>query len=131
MSNTIPGEPIDVIAGLSFDYSVWTANTQITLTNVPWDNNYRDIVKFPSHVELNAYIDSRVAENVVMTNSVYARVSENIKVQIPHSRAYKYNYVRVYNPAQPVTGDEPRFFLLFYFGCNSSSARKLPNLYCN
>ena len=113
MSNTIPGEPIDVIAGMSFDYSVWTASTQITLTNVPWDNNYRDIVKFPSHVELNAYIDSRVAENVVMTNSVYARVSENIKVQIPHSRAYKYNYVRVYNPAQPVTGDEPRFFYYF------------------
>ena len=111
--STIPGNSLDFDAGLSFDYSVWTANTQITLTNVPWDNNYRDIVKFPSHAELNTYIDSRITENVIMTNSVYARVSENIKVQIPHSKAYKYNYVRVYNPAQPVNDDEPRFFYYF------------------
>lgn len=104
--------------GLDFNYAAWTANTDITLTNVPWDNNYRDVVGFPTTDALNKYIDKRPTENVRITNAQYAKTDQPISIDIPFGSAQLFNYVRVYNPAQPVHPsvggiDIPKYYYYF------------------
>ena len=100
--------------GLDFDYAVWTANSHITLTNVPWNNDYRDAWAAKSTDDLNNYIDRNQSENVVISNSVYAKVNEPIRIETPFNVASMYNYVRVFNPAQPVMGnDRAKYFYYF------------------
>lgn len=115
MSNQITGPPNDYDFGLDFDYAVWSPNTVITLTNVPWNNDYRDVVMFSSTNALNAYIDGNRSSNVNISNSVYAKASEPISLDVPFNVANTYNYVRVYNPAQPIQGrpDTPKYFYYF------------------
>lgn len=120
--NQIQDPPNEYNFGLSFNYAVWTADTDITLTNVPWDNNYRDVVSFATTNALNQYIDQRVSTNVRITNATYAKVDEPIMIDVPFNQAQMFNYVRVYNPAQPVDtnvggADIPRYF--YYFIVNA------------
>lgn len=86
------------------NYAVWTPDTEITLTNVPWDNNYRDIVKFPSMAARNQYIDSLDTVSTDIVSLSYARADAPIKLRIGMTEAYAYNYVRVFNPANHTTG---------------------------
>lgn len=114
--NQITGDPNNYDFGMDFDYAVWTANTNITLTNVPWNNDYRDVVSFATTNDLNAYIDSSVSQNVTIANSMYAKANEPIVLEIPFNVANRFNYVRVYNPAQPLIrggGDSPKYFYYF------------------
>lgn len=99
-------------AGHEFDYSVWTAGTRITLCNVPWDNTYRDVVGFDTQSQLDRYLDQGSGPTVTFTTS-YARVGDPIAIDLPFNAVYKYNYLRVTNPAQPVVGDTPRTFYYF------------------
>lgn len=107
--------------GYDFNYDVWTANTTITLTNVPWNNDYRDIVSFDSNEDLNAYIDQSESTNVNITNTSYARLGSPVKINIPFSKAMKYNYLRAVNPAQPIPGSEPEEYYYFILGVNRSA----------
>ena len=43
--------PPETRAGLSFDYSVWSAGSVITMVNVPFDNTYRAV----SYTHLRAH----------------------------------------------------------------------------
>ena len=45
----IYGDPPETPAGLSFDYSVWSAGSVITMCNVPFDNTYRDIIDWDAY----------------------------------------------------------------------------------
>lgn len=99
--------------GHDFNYDVWTANTVITLTNVPWNNDYRDTVYFEDNAALNTYIDSKESTNVKISNANYARVNMPVKLNIPFNQAWKYNYLRAHNPAQPITGDTGRDYYYF------------------
>lgn len=112
--NQITGDPNTYDFGYDFDYAVWSANTNITLTNVPWNNDYRDVVSFKSTDDLNRYIDRSNTQNVRITNSQYAKANEPIVLGIPFNVANRFNYVRVYNPAQPIQGtDVPKYFYYF------------------
>lgn len=95
-----------------FNYEVWDARSEFTLCNVKWDAIYKDVVHFENTDKLNAWIDEH-GENIRLTNGSYARVDEPIRIEIPFGRANKYNYIRVYNPAQPVDDDAPKY--LYYF----------------
>lgn len=100
-------------AGDLFNYEVWTADTELTLCNVPWDAAYKDVVHFESTNALNAYIDA-TGDRTNISNAVYARINEPISIDMPLGRAQQYNYVRVYNPAQPVNQpDVPRYYYYF------------------
>lgn len=103
------------------DAATWTADSDITLTNVPWNNDYRDVVYFKSTNELNKYIDTRVNRNVNFTNARYAKTDEPITLDIPYAAGSLFNYVRVYNPAQPVDAqvgglDVPMYYYYFIVG---------------
>lgn len=96
-----------------FNHAEWSATSEIMLCNVRWDATYKDLAYFKDTNALNTYLDN-LGEIVNITNASYARVSEPISVNIPFGRAQRYNYVRVYNDAQPVPGnDVPRYYYYF------------------
>lgn len=94
--------------GQDFNYSVWTQGTIVTLTNVPWNNDYRDICQFPSATgqTLDQYIDSNEATNDVINNISYIKFNVPIRINVPFNKAFKYNYLRVQNPTQPIPGND-------------------------
>lgn len=109
----------DYNAGDEFNYEVWTADTEITLCNVPWDAVYKDVWQPDNIGQLNNYIDN-TGDSTKILNAMYARVDEPIGIDMPQGRAQRYNYVRVYNPAQPVNspngGDVPKYYYYFIRG---------------
>lgn len=111
--NQIKDPPLNHDFGLEFNYWLWTADTDITLTNVPWNNDMRDVVWFDTTSALNAYIDSHDSDNAKIANSMYAKADQPIQIDMPFNLANRYNYVRVYNPAQPISGDVPKYFYYF------------------
>lgn len=112
--NQITDPPIKSDFGHDFDYAVWGPDTRITLTNVPWNNDYRDVVSYPTTAALNEYIDSMAGTNINILNSRYAPIHEPIVLEHPFNVVNRYNYIRVYNPAQPVRGgDSARYFYYF------------------
>lgn len=112
--NQITDDPLEYQFGLNFNYAVWTADTVITMCNVPWNNDYRDIVKFDDRKALNNYINAMEFSNTQIKNMSYAKVNQPIRIDIPFNKAYKYNYLRASNPIQPVPGgDTQRDFYYF------------------
>lgn len=86
-----------------FDYRVWTPNTEVVLTNVPWDSAYRNIVQFGTVEERDAYFASRSSNyRVELSGMVYLRYSEPIRINVPFSIANQFNYIVVENKLQPV-----------------------------
>ena len=95
-----------------FNYQRWDARSEFTLCNVKWDAVYKDISHFENTNALNNWIDSK-GEIIELANASYARVDEPISIQVHFGLAQKYNYIRVYNPKQPIDGDMPKY--LYYF----------------
>ena len=112
--NQISTLPSEMNAGLDFNYAVWTAGTSITLCNVPWNSDYRDITKFDNVAALDNYLLNNSGPVTTIPGLSYARVGQPIRVSLPQNAVYKYNYLRAFNPAQPVQeGDTPRAFYYF------------------
>lgn len=103
-------------AGLGSDYAVWRPGTIATFTNVRWNSDYRDVVLFKNVAELNQYIDRPGAFTMTIRDMSYARPGRPIRVNVPLASMMSYNYVRVYNPAQPVGGDASRYWYYFITG---------------
>lgn len=107
MSNQITQPPNkNYNFGLDFNYSVWTPGTEISLVNVPWNNDYRDIVRFPNRVALDAYIDERENAGTPIKKLSYVKPNMPVRVNIPINRAIRYNYLRATNPLQPIPGQD-------------------------
>jgi len=105
--------------GYGFNYSVWSANTTVTLANVPWNNDYRDVVRFDTPAALDDYIEHRSGPVMVTTGVTYAAFGRPIRLQVPFETAHRYNYLRAYNPAQPsAAGDTGRAYYYFVVGVN-------------
>lgn len=92
-------------AGLDFDYVVWTAGTVVTLANVPWNSDYRDVVRFNTFGALNTYINDGAGPVITLNQMMYAIPGRPVRINVPFNSAYKFNYLRVTNPAQPVPGE--------------------------
>lgn len=99
--------------GLGFNYSVWTQGTGITLCNVPWNSDYRDIVRFANQTALDAYINSNAGPVIDITKVSYAKFGRPIRLDTPFHTVQNYNYIRAVNPAQPISGDTARAFYYF------------------
>lgn len=111
--NQITNPPNDYPAGLGFDYAVWTADTQLTLCNVRWDNTYRDIVMFGAtnatpaqrRQALDAHIDS-LPTTFGNVRSRQAVLNQPVRVEMAINRVLPFNYIRAKNPIQPVKGGD-------------------------
>lgn len=101
--------------GYEFNYNVWTPDTSITLTNVKWDMQYRDVPRFPDKsAGLNRYIDRATAGNVHYRNASYHKADQPVLLDMAYNKAVGFNYLRVSNPIQPIEGgDVKRDFYYF------------------
>lgn len=102
--------------GLQFNYENWTEGTVATLVNVPWNNDYRDIVSFASTAALDAWIDGR--ENIVVEKMSLGKMLASVKISTPYNAAMRFNYLRVENPLMPIQGDVQRNYYYFITGLN-------------
>lgn len=96
--------------------NTWPVGTEVTLMQVPWDANYRDIVIWDDVQQRNAYLDAQALSGTGWWSKrfSYCRPNEPISVPVPYSAAYKYNYVVVQNPMQPVDGEEQPLKLCYF-----------------
>lgn len=118
--NQIYNEPPESLAGLSFDYSVWSAGSVVTMCNVPFDNTYRDIIDWDAYGWTPyQYVKSFNKVNKVEINQMtYLAQGKPIRIPTPFTKANQYNYVMVENPGRPISstnfeGYTPHAF--FYF----------------
>jgi hypothetical protein len=95
--NQITDQPNKYTFGLSFNYKNWPKGTQLTLTNVRWNQDYRDIVRFSSQGALDSWIDSKPKLTI---DHASAKRFQRMKVSIntPFNEAMQYNYLRARNP---------------------------------
>lgn len=109
MPNQIYDLPPDTNAGLSFDYSVWSAGTMLSMVNVPFDNTYRDIIDWNVYGRTpRDYVRSLPKRNKVeLSKMTYLAQGRPIRIPTPFSVANQFNYVMVENPGKPA--DMPGF----------------------
>lgn len=96
--------------------NTWPVGTEVTLMQVPWDANYRDIVIWDDVQQRNTYLDAQALSGTGWRSRrfSYCRPNDPISVPVPYSAAYKYNYVVVQNPMQPVDGEEQPLKLCYF-----------------
>ena len=96
--------------------SIWPTGTHVRLLDVPWDSAYRDVVAWSSSEERDRWFASR-AGSWFSSNFQNLRPGEPISVPVPYSSVYKYNYIVVTNPQQPVDDEGPaRSYFYFITG---------------
>lgn len=81
----------------NYSYELWTANTKLEFCNVPWDNAYRDVVRFKDVAAQQAYFDGLTRDIVKITRATYCRWGAPVMVNVPLNRINRYNYLRVTN----------------------------------
>lgn len=98
----------------AFTIASWPVGSRATLYRVAWDSNYRDVVRFEDEAEREAYFNSLDGDSIEIDKMTYLKPNEPIRINIPFSACYNYNYIVVENPKLPVPGEitPPK---LFYF----------------
>ena len=86
--------------------SIWPTGTHVRLLNVPWDSAYRDVVAWSSAEERDTWFANREGA-WFSSNFQNLRPGEPISVPVPYSSVYKFNYIVVTNPQQPVDDEGP------------------------
>src|SRR6478752_349390 len=114
MTSAIQDLPVSKDWGLGFNYSVWTQGTAITLCNVPWNSDYRDIVRFDNQAALDTYLKTNSGATIEITKLSYAKFGQPIRLDTPFHTVQNYNYIRVWNPANnSIPGDSGRAYYYF------------------
>jgi len=113
MVNEIYDLPTPKDFGLEFNYASWPHNSEVTLCNVNWNNDYRDVVRFANQDALNTYLEENSGPSITMNDLTNVRWGEPIDLDIPLSIAQEFNYIKVTNPAFPITGDKAKSYYYF------------------
>ena len=91
----------------------WPACSMAKLCHVNWDSSYRDVVIFDSEKERNDYFDQLSDYfSYTIENMSYLKPRQAVKVPIPYSTAYKYNYLVVTNPSSPRYAEQRMFYFI-------------------
>ena len=110
--------PPETEAGLSFDYSVWSAGSVLRLVNVPFDNTYRDIIDWGRYGSPKDYVESfEHSQTVRMDGMTYLAQGRPVRVPTPFSRAVQFNYAMATNPGRPSSAFDSGYVptRFFYF----------------
>lgn len=99
-------DEFDMYAEPTLTADVWPTGTKVQLMSVSWDENYRDVVAWDSATR-DAWFEAHLTDAWVSVQFTHLRPGEPVAVPVPYSSAYKYNYLAVTNPAQPVTDEGP------------------------
>lgn len=109
----IKDRPVATDAGYEFNYAVWTAGTTVSLHNVRWNSDYRDVVKFNDQAALNNYLVNNAGPYTTINGMTYAKFGHPITIDLPFNATNKFNYLRASNPLQPIAGDIQKDFYYF------------------
>lgn len=113
MVNEIYDLPTPKDFGLEFNYASWPHNSEVTFCNVNWNNDYRDVVRFTNQDALNTYLEENSGPSITMNDLTNVKWGEPIDIDIPLSVAQEFNYIKVTNPAFPVSGDKSKSYYYF------------------
>ncbi|WVX89724.1 tail knob protein [Microbacterium phage Curie] len=112
---------MDTSYGKEFAYNLWTPNTQLTFTNVPFTNAAADIVRPESREAFDNYLNNRPGVRTV-NNMQPVRVNEPIVVDLLFTEVQEHNYVRATNYVQPgVTGSKQISYYYFILGARHTA----------
>ena len=92
---------------------VWPNGTEVTLYDVPWDSSYKDVVAWENVQRRDEWFASHRGLTFP-TKFHWLRPNVPIVVECPYSTAYRFNYLSVRNPANPVISEGPER-TLYYF----------------
>ena len=96
--------------------AIWPTGSHVRLLTVPWDSAYRDVVAWESADARDAWFAEQ-SGSWFSSNFQNIRPGEPISVPVPYSSVYKYNYIVVTNPQQPVEDEGPaRSYFYFITG---------------
>lgn len=98
--------------GYQFSYELWTPGTEIVLLNVPWFNDYRDIVQFETQGDFDRWINAQTHNSVTVSNLALIKPNQPIRLDIPFIDANNFNYMAVRSPETPAGS---RAFTFYYF----------------
>ena len=87
--------------------NLWPTGTRVMLLSVPWDSAYRDVVAWESAEARDAWFAAQTDVAWTDVSFNYLWPNQPVAVPVPFSTAYRYNYIAVTNPAQPVTDEGP------------------------
>jgi len=83
----------------NFDYTRWSEKTRVTLCNVNWNSDYRDVVAFESNDVRDGWFDSIEEEFVVELEQAARIVPEGfVKLPIPYDVMARFNYLFIDMP---------------------------------
>ena len=96
--------------------AIWPTGSHVRLLTVPWDSAYRDVVAWESAEARDAWF-AKQSGSWFASNFQNIRPGEPISVPVPYSSVYRYNYIVVTNPQQPVEDEGPaRSYFYFVTG---------------
>lgn len=110
-----PEQVTDSGAAFGINFAKWSPGTTITLTNVPWNNDYRDVWRPDSQADLDTYIDEST-ESVDFDKMSLSKFGQRVKIGMSFNTAARYNYLRASNPIMPVDGDIAKNYYYFVTG---------------
>lgn len=106
----------------SFDFNRWSANTKISVFNVPWSIGSNDVVKWRTENERNAYFDTLATKKYTTTTENNIEPNTAIELEIPYSSALTANYLMAEIPLTPNdntpfsnSDEKNRIKRIFYF----------------
>lgn len=129
----------------TFDYTRWNELTKVRLVNVIWNSDYKDVVKFESNAERDAWFDG-ISDFYAIDLQQAARIVPEgfVKLPVPYDVAARYNYLyiempiatSVDNPIDWETMDGVRRWYFFvdeivYRAPNSTELRVIPDVWTN
>lgn len=83
----------------TFDYSRWVPGTKVHMVNVPWNNDYSNVVKFDNDVSRNSWFDSISDDYIVELKSNARMIPDgSIKIPLPYDVAARYDYMYIEIP---------------------------------
>lgn len=78
-----------------FDYERWSANVTLTLYNVPWDADGRNVVKFEGDAARDDWFKGQQGRPLKLPNAIGRRPDDSIKLPLPFDELQRYNYLVV------------------------------------
>lgn len=100
-----------------FSSQAWPIGTSVTMTSVPWDAAYKDIVQFDDLEARDSWLDSQPAAALSTTRMTYIGPGATITLPCPVTTAERFNYLYVDNPS-------------YYISDNIDTFMASPRRYC-
>lgn len=98
-----PGLPVDIYEYVNtFNYSAWGADTELYFCDVPWDSEYRDVVKFGTEAARDTWFAGTTGYKARLTTKRIVKPMQGVTVNIPFGQCCNFNYLVVTHPVAPV-----------------------------